>query len=266
MQILRLGLKTSLATGLSLSFLALAAPVQAEILVGLVSGKTLVTIDTEKKAVIATAQVQGASLMGMDVRPSDNQLYAVTTDGNIVIVDAKTGKLIQKSVLSEKMATGVTASIDFNPVADRMRIIGSDGMSLRVNVEDGKATVDGALKYAETDASKGKPFKVTAASYSNSFAGTKETALYDIDVVQGHLLKQAPPNDGILNTVGSLGIKLEGSVAFDIASDGKGGNSAFLLNAGRLHMVDLTSGAAKSLGSITGLSGDVTDIAVITTK
>src|SRR5947199_142524 len=83
--------------------------------------------------------------------------------------------------------------------------------------------VDGKLKYADGDASKGKTPRAVAAAYTNSFAGTKETALYDIDVANGMLVKQAPPNDGILNTIGALGVKLDGGVAFDIAADGKGG-------------------------------------------
>ena len=44
-------------------------------------------------------------------------------------------------------------------------------------------------------------------------------ALFDIDMETGSLVKQAPPNDGILNTVGVLGAKAT-SVAFDIWSDG----------------------------------------------
>ena len=66
-------------------------------------------------------------------------------------------------------------------------------MSLRINVDDGKATVDGTLKYADADANKGKTPRVTAAGYSNSFAGTKETALYDIDAATGAFVRQAPP-------------------------------------------------------------------------
>ena len=64
--------------------------------------------------------------------------------------------------------------------------------------------VDGCSSTGDNDANKGKQPKVTAAAYSNSYAGTKETALYDIDVGNGTLVKQAPPNDGILNTIGSL--------------------------------------------------------------
>ncbi len=256
----------ALATGISLFAFAQAIPARAEMLTGLMGGKSLVTIDTEALKATGMVEVQGGNLLGFDVRPMDGQLYGLTTGGAIVIVDPKSGKLTPKSMLSEKIAVGVTVSVDFNPVADRMRIISSDGTSLRVNVEDGKAIVDGSLKFADTDGSKGKSAKVTAAAYTNSMAGTKETALYDIDTTSGSLLKQMPPNDGILNTVGPLGIKLEGPVAFDIVSDGKGGNVAFLLSGTTLHTIDLATGAAKPVGTIAGLKAGVTDIAVMAKK
>ena len=46
------------------------------------------------------------------------------------------------------------------------------------------------------------------ARYSNSFAGTKETALYDIDIANWTYVRQAPPNDGILNTLGQVTLTL----------------------------------------------------------
>ena len=254
---------STLALGLALGLAGTAAS-NAATLAALQDGKSIVWVDTEQKKVMGSvALADGASLVGFDVRPADGKLYGVTPAGAIVIVDAKTGKWEKKSDLSEKLPAGAQITVDFNPVADRMRIITSTGMSLRVNVDDGKATVDGSLKYAETDANKGKTPMVTAAAYANSFAGTKETALYDIDTAMGTLLKQAPPNDGIVTTIGSLGIKTDGPVAFDIASDGKGGNVGWLLAGGNLHMVDLATGAAKSVGAISGLTGAITDIAVL---
>jgi hypothetical protein len=94
-------------------------------------------------------------------------------------------------------------------------------------------------------------------------AGTKETALYDIDAANGVLVKQAPPNDGVLNTVGALGLKLDGTAAFDIVSDGKGGNSAWLMSGQRLYSVDLAKGTAMQAGTIAGLKGKLMDIAVM---
>src|SRR5207344_1926245 len=183
-------------------------------------------------------------------------------DGSIVTIEVKTGKWQKKSQLTEALTKDATFSVDFNPVADRMRILSSTGMSLRVNVEDGKATVDGSLKYAEADANKGKQPMVTAGAYSNSYAGTKETALYDIDAGNGTFVRQAPPNDGILNTIGNLAAKADGGVAFDIWSDGKGGNTGWLLAGGVLHTVDIATGVTKSVGKIAGLKGKIGDIAV----
>ena len=240
---------------------------RAATVAALQDGKTIAMIDTDKKAVTGTVQLSGgATLVGIDVRPSDGKLYGLAADGAIVTIDPTTGKWEKKSQLSEKLADGARFAVDFNPVADRLRVISSTGASLRINVDDGKATVDGALKYADTDANKGKTPKVTAAGYTNSFAGTKETALFDIDTATGMLVKQAPPNDGILNSVGSLGVKVDGPIAFDIMSDGKGGNSAWLLAGGALHSVDLTTGAAKSVGAISGLKGQTWDMAVLPAK
>jgi hypothetical protein len=137
-----------------------------------------------------------------------------------------------KSKLSEPLKAGTTVTVDFNPVADRLRVITSDGTNLRVNVDDGKATVDGALKFKEGDANAGKTPNVIAGAYSNSFKGTKATALYDIDA-SGALLSQAPPNDGVLNTIGSLGIKLDGATAFNIVAQGED-NAAWLVTGGTL--------------------------------
>jgi hypothetical protein len=254
------------ATALTAAALATLATTAAHAatIAALQDGNTIAWIDTDKKMVTGSvALAGGASIVGFDVRPADGKLYGLVADGTIVTIDAKTGKWDKKSQLSEKLPMGATFSVDFNPVADRMRVISSTGMSLRINVDDGKAAVDGSLKYAETDGMKDKTPNVTAAGYSNSFAGTKETALYDIDMTAGTLLKQVPPNDGVLNTIGSLGVKLDGPIAFDVWSDGKGANAGWLLAGGSLHTVDLMTGAAKSLGAIAGLKGKVTDIAIL---
>ena len=76
----------------------------------------------------------------------------------------------QEEPAHRSLPKDATFSVDFNPVADRMRILSSTGMSLRINVEDGKATVDGSLKYAEADANKGKQPKVTAGAYSQQLS------------------------------------------------------------------------------------------------
>lgn len=249
-----------LAGAVTTSFVASSA--QAASIIGLVDGKSIVTIDPKSRKVTQTANIKGAAtLLGIDVRPADGMIYGVTTDGMIVTVDAKTGQATMKSKLSDVLKAGVVATVDFNPVADRIRLMGSDGTSLRVNVDDGKATVDGSHKYKDGDASAGKPPRVVAGAYTNSWKGTQATTLYNIDAATGALVTQAPPNDGILNTVGSLGMAISGPVAFNIVASQPDKNDAWLATGGSLYSVDLKTGKATMAGKIEGLSGSLTDIA-----
>src|SRR5690606_38420890 len=128
------------------------------------------------------------------------QLWGVTDNNWIVTSDPKNGNVEQKFELTDKLPAGA-ATFDFNPAADRLRLMSADGTNYRINVDDGKITVDGSLKFADGDMHKGEKANVVAGAYTNSFKGTKETALYDIDATIGALLRQAPPNDGVLNAV-----------------------------------------------------------------
>jgi hypothetical protein len=241
---------------------AVADAASAQSIVALVGDNTIAMIDPASRKVTASWQVKGAAkLAGIDVRPADGQLYGVTDTGWIVTIDTKTGAATQKAELSTKLSASATATVDFNPAADRLRLMGSDGTSLRINVDDGKVTVDGSHKFAETDAAKGKTPKVVAGAYSNSFKGTKETTLYNIDATTWTLVRQVPPNDGVLNTIGSLGIKAAEPVAFNIVAKGEGQNEAWLVSGGTLYSVDLASGKATAAGAIANLKGTIRDIA-----
>jgi hypothetical protein len=241
----------------------MATAAQAGTIIGLVDGKWLVGIDSASRKVTWKSEVKGAGpLLGIDVRPADGALYGLTGNGKIVTIDPKSGQATEKSTLSENLKAGVTVTFDFNPVADRLRLMGSDGTSLRINVDDGKVTVDGSHKFKDGDANAGKTPKVVAGAYSNSFKGTKATALYNIDAATGSLVSQAPPNDGVLNTIGSLGIPVNGAVAFNIVAQGED-NNGWLASGGNLYAVDLKTGKAKMAGKIEGLPGKLSDIAWI---
>jgi hypothetical protein len=229
-------------------------------IIGLVDGKTIVTIDPASKKVTSTVNITGAGpVLGIDVRPADGMLYGVTSDGSIVTIDVASGKATMKSKLSDAWTRSAAVTFDFNPVADRLRLMSAEGVSWRINVDDGKVTVDGSHKYK--DAMAGKTPRVVAGAYTNSFKDTKATALYNIDAATNSLVLQAPPNDGVLGTVGALGITINGPVAFYIVSSGADQNEAWLVMGGALYSVDLKTGAAKMAGKISGLKGTLSDIA-----
>jgi hypothetical protein len=222
---------------------------RAEQVAALIGDDTIAIIDTAAKKATKSMKVSGiaGALVGIDVRPADGMLYGLVDDGTIVTIDMS-GKATMKSKLEAMLAKGVTATVDFNPVADRL--------------DDGKVTKDGQLRYADGDVNKGKSPRIVAGAYINSVKGSKETALFDIDAAAGTLVRQAPPNDGILNTVGMLGAKAD-TIAFDIWSDGQGKNEAWAMAGGDLWSIDLATGKATRSARIEGVSGTVRDIAVL---
>ena len=253
--------RTILAASAAVIISAVSA--QAAEVAALTGDNTVSIVDTSKKAVTKTWKIEGVAgkVVGIDVRPADGMLYAVGAEGGIYTVDLASGKATMKSKLDKMLADGSWATIDFNPVADRLRVMSNDGTNLRVNVDDGKVTTDGSHKYADADMHKGEKPNIVAGAYTNSVKGAKETALYNIDATIGGLIKQAPPNDGTLNAVGKLGVKVD-VVAFDIWSDGQGKNEAWLMSGDWLHSVDLATGKATPAVQISTVSG-IRDIAIL---
>jgi hypothetical protein len=151
------------------------------------------------------------------------------------------------------LTTGTSQAIDFNPVADRLRFINTvDSSNYRINVDDGTIVPDTALTFAAGDSNAGKTPHVVAGAYTNSLTPTPaSTTLYDLDSTLDVLLIQNPPNNGVLTTVGPLGVDIGDNAAFDIATVTSGGESyGFVLNEGNLYSIDLPTGKMTLIGKI----------------
>jgi hypothetical protein len=231
-------------------------PAQAPVVHGLTDDNRLVafkvaTPNTIDSNVAISGLNAGETLLGIDVRPKDGLLYGLTSAARLVTIDPATGAATVKATLAADAAdttspytaiAGTAFAVDFNPVADRLRVIGNTGQSLRINVDTGATTTDGAINRA------GGTATVTAAAYSNSVAAAATTTLFDLDSATGVLAMQMPPNDGTLVDVGRLGVAIAGDAGFDIAGGGNGLALAALrtsaTGASMLYRVDLASGAA----------------------
>jgi Domain of unknown function (DUF4394) len=257
----------ALLVGGALAVAASASAADAATLIALTADNQLLRIDTETRRASAPVRINGAAgrLVGIDVRPADGKLYGLTDSGQIVTIDPANGAATRVSQLPERFESGGRAVVDFNPVADRLRVMGMDGANLRVNVGTGEAAKDGQLKYAAgTPWAETQP-RVTAGAYTNSVAGTQQTALLTIDSLSRTLNLQAPPNDGVQQPRGEVAASLPAGIAFDILADGTGNNRGLLLAEGKLHEVDLQGGRATALGAVSGLPGgaEVIDIAAM---
>jgi len=209
----------------------------------------------------------GENLVGIDFRPADGMLYAVSSAGRLYTVNTGTGAATLKSTLSADAGdttvpfttlAGADFGVDFNPVADRLRIVSNTGQSLRINVDTGATTTDGAINGGAANTA------ITASAYTNAFAGTSATTLYGIDTVNSALYVQNPPNDGRLATPVPLGVVPGSANGFDI--DARTNVGYMLASAGgarNLYSVNLgaTGNAATLVGAL-GVTEDIRGLAL----
>ena len=140
-------LRSMLLAGAAL--LGSAATAGAATLIGLTADNALVRIDGDSRRAAAPVRITGAErrVLGIDQRPQDGRLYGVTGRGQIVAVDPVTGRATPVSRLNMPLESGGRAVVDFNPVANRLRLMGMNGTNFRVNVDTGEVARDGELKY-----------------------------------------------------------------------------------------------------------------------
>ena len=237
-------------------------------LVALTDGNKLTFFNSSTPGETDTLLVEGlqGTLLGFDFRPANGLLYALSSTNTLYTVDTGSGVATEVSTLSESFTGRARSGVDFNPVADRLRITGSSGQNFRVNVDTGEVTLDGDLAFVEGDTNESLQQNVTASAYTNSTATTPETtALYNLDTSLNALLLQDPPNDGGLATVGAFGADVSAVAGFDIASGDDGSNVAYAASGGQLYTVDLESGAATLRGLIDDGEGDYQGLAVVMT-
>ncbi len=207
---------------------------------------------TSKKTV--TGIGSGEKLLSIDFRPATGELYAVTNASKFYVINTTTSAARSVGAAFTPAISGENASIDFNPTVDRIRLVTNTGQNLRLNPETGAvAAIDGSIATSSS---------ITGVAYTNSRSGATTTVLYDIDVANGKLFKQDPPNNGTLVEVGSLGIPVTGQVAFDISADNN--NSLMAATSGAvniLYRVDLSAGKVYKIDA---LAEKIIDLAIPT--
>jgi hypothetical protein len=236
---------------------------------GLTSTNTLVSFDSATPGIVTgNVSVSGLStgevFRGIDFRPADGALYGLSSNSRLYTINTATGVATAIGAPGQFSLNGNSFGFDFNPTVDRIRVTSNLDQNLRLNPTNGAlAATDGTLAYAAGDVNAGANPNIVGSAYTNSFNGATTTTLYNIDSLLDVLVTQNPPNNGTLNTVGSLGFNTGDNVGFDILSlgntafaslTGPGGTSSFF-------SVNLGTGAATSIGAI-GNGLTLIDIAV----
>ena len=215
----------------------------------------------------------GDKLVGIDFRVARGVLYALGQSGRLYTLELGTGQLTPVGAGTPPVALkGSAFGVDFNPAADRVRVVSNLGQNLRLHPDTG-AQVDGDgsrpglqsdpyLRYAWSDVNHARAPEVVAAAYTYNPNDGKLTTNYAIDralgvlVMQGSREGETPvvsPNTGQLRTVGSLGLGPLTDASMDI-SDVNNTALAAVRTAGnpktQLHLIDLNTGKATLLGVV----------------
>lgn len=95
-------------------------------------------------------QMYDTALVGIDFRVQDGNLYGVGNAGGIYTIDPNTALATLVSQLTVALE-GTYFGVDFNPAADRLRIISDTGQNLAHNVNpQGTTAVNTVLKLSGT--------------------------------------------------------------------------------------------------------------------
>ena len=215
----------------------------------------------------------GESLLGIDYRVAKDQLYGLGSSGRLYIINEDTAAATAVGVPFAVKLDGTQFGFDFNPTVDRIRVVSNTGQNLRLHPDTGAVVdsnpalegvqTDGKLIYANGDVNFGKSPMTVGAAYSYNKADTKITTNFALDAAAGTLVTQGSregvmpavsPNTGQLFTIGSLGLAFN-NASFDIQAVTDVAFAALNSDgtaASRWVMIDLKTGAAKSLGTVGG--------------
>ena len=210
-------------------------------------------------------------LLGIDYRVAYGKLFTFSDKGVLYTIDTGTGAL---TPITRPESQGTVSAVsftrfsgefgfDFNPAADRIRVVNPRRENLRLHPETGSvAATDPNLVYAPTDPNADQAPRIGAAAYTYNTKNDKLTTNYAIDLALGNLVLQGShegdptvvsPNKGVLFTVGPLGLGPLARASFDIADVSNRALAALKPAATgktRLYEINLETGKAKTLGTL----------------
>jgi hypothetical protein len=259
--------------------LAMAAPARGELAVGVLDGvgNALVTFDTAAPQQFTSVHPIGGlqadeQIVGLDYRydpigagATPAGLFALgivdagaTDTARLYRIDEATGAATAVSAAPiAGLDDGTDYGVDFNPAADRLRVVSDGDESMRINPNSGarsdSPTNDTNLTPASAD--------VEAAAYDRVDADTgTPTTLYALNAADGNLVTiggvdgSPSPNGGAVMTVGPTGVatSAQGSRNLDISPTGAAYATLVTvlgLTPG-LYGASLATGALTPIGSL----------------
>jgi hypothetical protein len=214
------------------------------------TNNSLVMTDTANPAatgtpVAITGLIAGDTLVGIDFRPINRYLYGLGFNsgaGTVRLYNISyrtgvatpigaSGTFVGPDGTTPVAITGTSFGFDFDPAADRLRVVNDAGQNFRMDPNSGAfldgdvgfapgtvpgLNMDGPINFAATGAD--------GAAYTNNLAVSIFTTLYTLNAATNSIYIQNPPNSGtqtltLLVTLNGNPLDFEEANGFDIAAD-----------------------------------------------
>jgi cysteine-rich repeat protein len=195
-------------------------------------GSNLAALSTARPAgilpgVAINGIAAGETLVGIDRRPANGYLYALghhSTNNTVqlYLLSSQTAlatplgtaaKFKEADGSTDDNITGTRFGFDFNPNADRIRVVTDTGKNFRIDPNDGELVDSdfvGTPASVQADGDimgPGTPATATLdeCAYTNNSVDQTVTTLYTIDSTNDRLYVQQQPNTGTQNNPGGMG-------------------------------------------------------------
>jgi Ca2+-binding RTX toxin-like protein len=197
----------------------------------------------------------GEAILGLDSRPRGGALYLITGANKLYTVDPATGAAALVATLGPSggdpfttLGPSTAFGFDFNPVTDRLRVIGNFENNLRVSPLTGNVTTDTNISPTSRAA--------VGVAYSNNIPGATATTEYAYGVSNDEWYT-VNANAGTLALVGPTSVVSHdaGRVGVDIAPSGLAYATHSDFNDGnkqKLYTVNVATGFHTVVGAVPG--------------
>ena len=254
-----------------------AAP-PTDTIYGLSSTGTLVRFSSATPSVLSltvpiSGLESGAALAAIDFRPATGQLFGLaiktaTKSGRLYIVNPDTGAASPLGTLPfyTPLTPTLAYNIDFNPGADRVRMIDEVKDNLRVNPNNGTLTAHDLDVHLASLAL----IQPVALAYTPAKPGLTASTAYVYEFLSDHLYMLGGPdgvpsaNGGLLTDIGASGVTSQlDDIGLDISKNGVAYLSMKASGHYNLYTLNLATGGATLVGSISNGLTPILDIAVV---
>lgn len=156
------------------------------------------------------------NLIGLDFRPADGRLYTLTDADTVYTINLgnNLGAATSVSTVSPGFDGGFQSLMDFNPVVNALRLIGSNDQNYAlVNSNGGSLNVTAvqtAMNYRAGDVSAGRSPSISAGAYTNNVNGAQVTIFYGIDSARDTFVTIDPATPGGSSATGTGALRTIG--------------------------------------------------------